>query len=1125
MTEQGLLNFEEAENSGGFRLCRFEMLNWGTFDGGVRVITLNGENGLLTGDIGSGKSTVVDAITTLLIPPSKLLYNRAAGAEAKERTLKSYVEGYYKSERSEEGSSARPVALRGPGSYSVLLAWFHNSSLNSDLSLAQVFWSDGTGRQPQRLYATAEKKLSITENFSSFGTEMKGLRKKLRDASVNLYDSYPPYQGFFSRVLGIRSEQALNLFNQTVSMKTIGDLTGFVRGHMLEKFDAADRIKNLISHFDDLTGAHDAVLRAKRQVEALAPIEAGAEKRAALLVKAASCEASVQALDCWLARYKTTLYELKLSALAAEEVKLTDTLERLDRDREAREKSIVDIRTEINGEGGSRLQGLERELAYTEKELQSRQNEASVYNRFAKVLGLAACDDVGIFAGNLEKTAIIKNSMAEQTAKLQNELAEKSAENRRIGEAASVLTAELESLRARRTNIESRCVLLRARMTEALGIAEEELPFAGELIEVRREEAKWEGAAERLLHNFGLSLLVPDKYYKEVCDWVDKNSLGGRLVYYRVREKTGGLVNPQKDSLLGKLALKEDSPLYGWLASELAQRFDYCCCESTERFRREARAVTVHGQIKANEKRHEKDDRYPINDRSRYILGWNNKDKIKLLEREEAGLRKELALLAKMGAELKKALSVVMDKAAAASRLADYTSFTPLDWKSSSRMLEALKKELKELQASSRKLETLKKKLEETEKALARLNKERDSTRDRQTENRMARENFKKLHTEEKMTAEAGLSVHQASFESLEELKQKLRGTLPVTLESSEKLKKEIFSLLAQEKKKAEDAASSVASKLTGAMTAFKLAYILETQDFGADLESLPEYLRLLEQLRRDDLPRFEEKFHSLLHEKTLQEIASFHENLYRSGREIEARIKIINEALYRIDYEENRYIALEAEREKDITIREFQSDLRECTADSVSGLEGEAAAEKRFEAIEKIIARFKGRPEFSSEDRRWTEKVTDVRNWYSFAASERWRADDTESEHYSDSSGKSGGQKEKLAYTILAASLAYQFGLGADAARARTFRFVMIDEAFGRGSDESAQFALELFKTLRLQLLIVTPLQKLQVIEPYVNHVAFTSNRDGRASALSCMTVEEYHEQKEARDGADSGK
>ena len=59
---------------------------------------------------------------------------------------------------------------------------------------------------------------------------------------------------------------------------------------------------------------------------------------------------------------------------------------------------------------------------------------------------------------------------------------------------------------------------------------------------------------------------------------------------------------------------------------------------------------------------------------------------------------------------------------------------------------------------------------------------------------------------------------------------------------------------------------------------------------------------------------------------------------------------------------------------------------------------------------------------------------VTDVRNWYTFAVSERIRMEDgrcgEEYEHYTDSSGKSGGQKEKLAYTILAASFVYSFGI-----------------------------------------------------------------------------------------------
>ncbi|MFZ0105224.1 MAG: ATP-binding protein, partial [Thiobacillus sp.] len=112
MPEALELDFAGDDRLAGFRLQRLEVLNWGTFDGRVWVLNLEGQNALLTGDIGSGKSTLVDALTTLLVPPQRLAYNKAAGADARERTLRSYVLGHYKSERNEVGGSAKPVALR-----------------------------------------------------------------------------------------------------------------------------------------------------------------------------------------------------------------------------------------------------------------------------------------------------------------------------------------------------------------------------------------------------------------------------------------------------------------------------------------------------------------------------------------------------------------------------------------------------------------------------------------------------------------------------------------------------------------------------------------------------------------------------------------------------------------------------------------------------------------------------------------------------------------------------------------------------------------------------------------------------------------------------------------------------
>ena len=59
------LDFAADDALTGFRLDRLEVFNWGTFDERVWVLRVDGRNGLLTGDIGSGKSTLVDAITTV----------------------------------------------------------------------------------------------------------------------------------------------------------------------------------------------------------------------------------------------------------------------------------------------------------------------------------------------------------------------------------------------------------------------------------------------------------------------------------------------------------------------------------------------------------------------------------------------------------------------------------------------------------------------------------------------------------------------------------------------------------------------------------------------------------------------------------------------------------------------------------------------------------------------------------------------------------------------------------------------------------------------------------------------------------------------------------------------------
>jgi uncharacterized protein YPO0396 len=142
------------------------------------------------------------------------------------------------------------------------------------------------------------------------------------------------------------------------------------------------------------------------------------------------------------------------------------------------------------------------------------------------------------------------------------------------------------------------------------------------------------------------------------------------------------------------------------------------------------------------------------------------------------------------------------------------------------------------------------------------------------------------------------------------------------------------------------------------------------------------------------NLPRYEARFKELLNVNTINEIANFHAQLSREREEIRDRITLINQSLTQIDYNPGRYIVLESQPTPDADIRDFQSELRACTEGAMSGSDDAQYSEAKFLQVKHIIDRFRGRDGQTELDRRWTAKVTDVRNWFMFAASERWRED-----------------------------------------------------------------------------------------------------------------------------------
>jgi uncharacterized protein YPO0396 len=1114
----------------GCRLQRLEVYNWGTFDQKTWSLELGGRNALLTGDIGSGKSTLVDAITTLLLPANKISYNRAAGAETRERDLRSYVLGHYRSERNEETGVSRPVGLRDSGNYSVVLGVFANTDFATTITLAQVFRARGSDAgQPERFFVVADSDLSITKEFSDFGTDFAALKRQLREEGVRIYESFPDYGRDFRRHLGIESEQAMELFHQTVSMKAVDNLNDFVRSHMLEPFDARAKIATLIEHFDNLTQAHEAVLRARAQLELLTPLVNDIDSHEQLTDERSTIEHQLQALPFYFASRARQLLEAELATL-------TGQLREVDWQLAAVSHAIGDLREtegelsiQVSGSGGDRLAAIERRIDQLEREKPIRRKKFEHFNQLLSEVGMENVSLPEQFIATQSRTMARRVELESEQVRIQNELNEHRFSHRSLDEESRHVNDELRSLKSRRSNVPRESLELRQRLADDLTIDTSEIPFAGELIQVLEDASEWEGAAERVLHVFALSLLVPDRHYGAVASWINDHHLNARIVYYRVSARAAPAVPVERrlaqPLLMDMLELKPDSEFEPWLKGELPRRANHACVETIDDFRSSAKAVTRTGQIKDRE-RHEKDDRRRIDDRREYVLGWTNRAKVDALLSHAATLQERLISATNVITGLTKRDDTLTSQRQSLARLDEHSSWEDLDWRDLVNEIGALASERERITSSSN--------------ALALLHAERERVRHGIAVQEQDRAGFQRerggLETRQE-TAEAELRratrtlaeapadwVTDEVFDSIEQFMTSGSDGVTPSVALLNDAHQRVSGDLVREQNAITRQQGVLTQRMLRAMGEFRGKYQHETSDFDVSLESANEYRQLHQRVATDDLPRFEREFKDYLNQNAIRDIAGFSAQLNKQEKLIRDRIETINDSLAGIDYNEGRYIRLMANQTTNTDVRQFRADLRACTDNVVNARPDGQYSEEKFLQVKRIIDRFKGREGTTDLDRLWTRKVTDVRQWFTFSASERWRGDDTEYESYSDSAGKSGGQKEKLAYTILAASLAYQFKLDWGSARSKAFRFVVIDEAFSRGSEASTRYALQLFTRLGLQLMIVTPLQKIHVIEPHVAAVGFVDNLNGNYSRLQCLTITEFRRRLERGTRESSG-
>lgn len=1121
MTE---INFDTIISKAGFRLQYLEVLNWGTFNQTMWKIEPQGFNSLLTGDIGSGKSTLVDALTTLLVPSNKITFNKAAGAESKERNLLTYVRGEYKKEKEEITKTAKKIYLRpDDNTHTVIVANFFNEGYQEHVCLAQVFWvKDG---KVEKLLIGSGVPLSIKQHLSNF-SEISELKKRLRSLQgVNLFDdNFSRYSEHFRHRFGMTSDKAIDLFYQTVSMKSVSSLTDFVREQMLEKTDVKEQIGVLLKRFDELNKAHAAVVNAREQYNHLKPLVEFAVQYGEVSAEIERIEEMLTVIPAWFAEKKVSLIEKAIQDAKNDLEAASLTLKAIQEEAALLDNKRFGLKQDIDNNGGKRLEQIADEIKKRSSEKESKKKEWDSYDLLAKRSGLTSAENEMDFSKNLQQGQLIldncetkESELRDQRDKVVIELREK--ENELLEE-----QAELESLQSRKSQIPAWLIEIRYQICIDLRIEEEDLPFAGELLKVHDEEVDWEGAIEKLLHDFGISLLVPSTHYRSVSRYVNGKTLrstdgrGRKLTYLEadINKRDSYTKQLTEDSVINKIETKPDTVFDIWLESYLHRNFGDFACVEVEELQQIPYAITKQGLIKSGRIRHTKDDRWSISDKRNFVLGWTNIEKIKALQENVIEIEAAIGAIKSQKSNIEKEEIANNTIKIAISKILELKDYNIINWQAEVRKIFDLEKEENELLDKNDLLNKLKKSLEEVENNLEDLNK-RETQKDRdigglQTTIKSYHNQLEAAKSLVNLTDERRKQQYYPIIEEkIGEKTFKLNG-----VDTFQDQFKKQFEGENGELKKLRSTLTRLATSITRKMRDIKDHSKAEYSEFSEDVEARAEYIVKFEQLANEDLKKHEDRFKEELNRNVINSIAVFDTQLEKHEKDIRQKIIYINQHLHEIVYDSAKgtYITILIDASVNKDIRQFKEDLRLCyinTLGDESGLYNEA----KYEQVKKILDRFAS---MENVDREWTGTVTDVRNWFEFNASERYASDDSEKEFYEGSGGKSGGQKEKLAYTILASALAYQFGLQFGEDKSRSFRFVVIDEAFGRGSDESTRYGLELFRKLNLQLLIVTPLQKIHIIENHVNAFHFISNRDGNNSQISNLTVQQYKEEKAKR-------
>lgn len=1092
-----------------FRMARLQVYNWGTF-ADLHEVPISEQGFLIVGRSGAGKSTLLDAFSALLVPPRWIDFNaaaREADRAGRDRNLVSYVRGAWAAQSDAVSGEYATQYLRTGTTWSAIAIQYHNA-LGQDVTLVRLFWLRGKANgnnDVKSYYLIFERSFDLRE-IADFGDTNFDIRKlKLAFPDAFARDEFRPYSERFCRLLGIDSDMALRLLHKTQSAKNLGDLNTFLRDFMLDKPETFDVAERLVNEFGELNAAHQAVVTARNQVATLAPARKRHQQMQSLQLQRNGLDELRAGMNSYREQRRIALLAEHIAALDIEADALAGKLGRQQGLLDNRTAALRDLEHQRRAAGGEQIVHWESEKSGLETQRSERMRR-----RKQAVDACAGLD--WPFLGSAQGFAELLGKARQEIEAWQS--VDRSQEPMLLLDRARTevdgryraAVREVESLRRQPSNLPAPMIELRRDIAAAIGVAESALPFVGELLEVKPGESAWRGAAERVLRGFALSILVDDEHYGALSAHVNSVNLGSRLVYLRTGRTEASPSRPLRaGSLVLKLNVREGTHA-AWLQNELRQRFDYDCVDSIKALRAAPeKALTCEGLVKHNKSRHEKDDRKGVNERGGWLLGFDNRDKLALFQAQERTLGLEIAELDKQLAEQRRQMQD------SAVRLMHCQALINLQWQDIDALpladrIAAIDRQLREVRDGNVQLQQIDLRLQQQAEL---VRKASDDLGELGVDHKTCLREIDKLGEQLSRLREDPAIVALTPFQQAGLDERYALLTEPPTLRSLDNADRAVGRSLQADMEGLQNDIAACEKFIEAQFTTFIQTWRADASGLDPTLAAAPDFLAKLARLEADGLPAHEHRFFELLQNQSNQNLAALSTYLNDARKAILERMDLVNDSLRQVPFNQaadrSSYLSIQASDRQLPEVREFKQEIQRALSNAFS--EDREAGEVRFLALRKLVDRLASQ---EPDLRRWREAVLDVRQHVEFIGREL-DEEGREIEVYRSGAGKSGGQRQKLATTCLAAALRYQ--LGGNEHGVPMYAPVILDEAFDKADNEFTALAMNIFANFGFQMIVATPLKSVMTLEPFIGGACFVDIRDRRVSSVLII---EYDQQRQ---------